>query len=613
MLISDITVQEGVTLRVESGVEILVGGPNQLEVLGSLLLQGTTIAPVVFKSNGRAPLAGDWKGIWLKGGPGSLVEVTNAQISHADIGLAFTDFLGTASVESSSLEDNLLAGLYVRDSKRVTMRDTRMKSNTIGLALDNAISEVHIQANEISGSVIGLSLNRHAAPLEDGGVCLQTCFPWQPLVPSPVGGTLSNIIITENRLFFNHIGTELNAICIRCQNEFLSNLFVSDNSVFQNTERGIFLGFAGPLLSQFNQIDPIQLDENTISSNGTGLALSFLSDGTPIQVTDNSVAYNRTGIEFSGVQDIDLVVAFNDIYQNSEWGAVVSRDPIHRPTQVKMENNYWGHLSGPRHDFLNPQALGDAVNSRADELDFIPSLFEAVGPINQRPEAVLEVGQSIGATGETVLFDGSSSTDDELVERYLFDFGDGVATNWDTTAVAEHIYLFPGTYDVRLWVMDALGVISSDPAEATVTMVGEGPSLVSEPAASTDASLDLVPMIPDSSGLGFAIIDLDDPYQPLEASGVVPQGSRLVRLSVRVKNLRDAPGPDSWGAVFLRDQNQRVYSPELAISIPIPSDRPLGPGEELVGSYNFILPVGQQVFEVVWTPGTSSREVVIEL
>ncbi len=79
------------------------------------------------------------------------------------------------------------------------------------------------------------------------------------------------------------------------------------------------------------------------------------------------------------------------------------------------------------------------------------------------PTAAMSVSKTDPAMGETVLFDASGSTDNNALASYKWDFGDGA---FYEGAVCEHAYGSPGTYTVKLTVVDMHG--NEHSAEETI-------------------------------------------------------------------------------------------------------------------------------------------------
>jgi hypothetical protein len=84
------------------------------------------------------------------------------------------------------------------------------------------------------------------------------------------------------------------------------------------------------------------------------------------------------------------------------------------------------------------------------------------------PVAVLELSSTALLAGETLSLDGSGSTDQNGIEAYSIDFGDG-ARRTGPEKSWEHVYESPGVFTVVFKVQDKSGAWS-DPVEANVTV-----------------------------------------------------------------------------------------------------------------------------------------------
>lgn len=87
----------------------------------------------------------------------------------------------------------------------------------------------------------------------------------------------------------------------------------------------------------------------------------------------------------------------------------------------------------------------------------------ATGDGNPAPVPVI----SYEAAGLTVAFDGSGSTDDGEIVRYLWNFGDGTTSE---DPVVTHTYATTGTFQVRLTVEDELGAFRTVEESVEVTI-----------------------------------------------------------------------------------------------------------------------------------------------
>ena len=93
------------------------------------------------------------------------------------------------------------------------------------------------------------------------------------------------------------------------------------------------------------------------------------------------------------------------------------------------------------------------------------------GRENTPPEASFSFSPLNPQEGKLVTFDGTSSTDDEKIALYFWDFGDNTSS---TGSTAQHAYGKEGTYTVTLTVMDNYG--STDTATKSITIKGAGGS-----------------------------------------------------------------------------------------------------------------------------------------
>ncbi len=121
------------------------------------------------------------------------------------------------------------------------------------------------------------------------------------------------------------------------------------------------------------------------------------------------------------------------------------------------------------------------------------------GLVNQPPQAVIDASPAQGVAPLTVHFNGAYSHDDHAISQYHWDFGDPRDTAPLSAVDASHTYLVPGTYVVKLTVVDEGGEMSSDkiavvvenpPPVAAFTMDNELPALGVPVAFDASASYD---------------------------------------------------------------------------------------------------------------------------
>jgi hypothetical protein len=85
----------------------------------------------------------------------------------------------------------------------------------------------------------------------------------------------------------------------------------------------------------------------------------------------------------------------------------------------------------------------------------------------------LEVYPANPDVGEMVTFDGRDSTDpddEDTVEEYFFEYGDGSSSGWVTTGTVTHSYSSASTYQSRLRVRDNHGLESDGWVTVSVTV-----------------------------------------------------------------------------------------------------------------------------------------------
>jgi len=91
---------------------------------------------------------------------------------------------------------------------------------------------------------------------------------------------------------------------------------------------------------------------------------------------------------------------------------------------------------------------------------------------NAAPTASISLAAASAATGETIAFDASASSDvDGSVVSYAWDFGDGATATGKT---ASHAFTVAGKFAVTLSVVDDLGATGSTYAIVTVTGTASG-------------------------------------------------------------------------------------------------------------------------------------------
>jgi len=124
------------------------------------------------------------------------------------------------------------------------------------------------------------------------------------------------------------------------------------------------------------------------------------------------------------------------------------------------------------------------------------------------PEAVLKAPRTQVQLGEMVNFDGSDSFGDAAIESYLFDTDDGTQSGWLSDPYYSYEYQEEGTYKASLTVKDIYGQLSSNDAELTIVVLGEGERPNEEPTA------DITLISPNPAQLGEEVYFSGDGQDP---------------------------------------------------------------------------------------------------
>ncbi len=89
--------------------------------------------------------------------------------------------------------------------------------------------------------------------------------------------------------------------------------------------------------------------------------------------------------------------------------------------------------------------------------------------VNEAPRAVIDAAPREGTAPLTVRFDGCYSHDDGTIVEYRWDFGDPTDMGTHVADACDHTFTQPGTYLVKLTVIDDEGSIDSQQLAVVVT------------------------------------------------------------------------------------------------------------------------------------------------
>ena len=411
VLSNNVTVNPGVTLTIEPGVEVRFGGDFSLIVNGAIVANGTEERNIHFTTNDPSNTI-LWQTIEISATQSSLF--LNCIMEYGTNGITMDN--GVLEVQNSAIRSNSQNGIIVNGGT-LTIRNSEIANNSasaISVAGGNVVS---IENNIIDSNFIN-------------GVLI-------------AGG--DQVDVYNNTLASNGNGILLTG-------QLNGTTDIRQNEISPNNQNGILL--------EADTLGNTVITENNITSNNCGL---FVTANVSTYITGNSISNNTVGIQYDGSANHQIY--FNDIYENGQ-GIELASSYI---GIVNATHNYWGEKTGPKHDSLNPYGKGNTVGGNDTNLLFIPWLTHSFAYNNLPPTAVLWTDKLLVALGQPVTFVGTDSQDDGSVYQYFFDFNDTANSGWTTLSLFNHSYSSTGTYVASLTVEDDFGS-RSVPAFTTVTV-----------------------------------------------------------------------------------------------------------------------------------------------
>ena len=253
----DIMVDEGVTLEIESGVECRFDGFYGIYIEGSLIVNGTSSAVVVFTSNEISPSKKDWSGIYFNdASDDSRCRIEYSQISYGAYGIYCNQ--SSPAITNNTISSGLYYGIYC-------------SSSSFPKIINNTISHIEYEGIYCSvdsmPSIIGNKISRTKY-----GII-----------------SYSNLTITQNTFSNNYFG-------IYC---WESSSTIVNNSFSSNWD-GIFCFYSSPTihsniinLSKGSGINCFfsspTICNNRLDNNTVGLNIPYNSKSTIPKLVENSV------------------------------------------------------------------------------------------------------------------------------------------------------------------------------------------------------------------------------------------------------------------------------------------------------------------------------------
>jgi hypothetical protein len=304
----DVTIEGGVTLEVEPGVEVRFGSDTGLEVYGTILALGTQSQPVVLTAVNSAPDPGDWAGILLEEGS-SDSRLEWCVVEYATSGVHILADEGATvgpTLAHCSVRHHLLYGILV-EAVPVDCTSSLAEPTIIGCTIkDNGRYGVYGygRGNPSSGCV--------------------------PPVAGMVGGLLAENVIQQNA------GT---GIYLRTKSEYNS---LGEGSTAIARNRILGNGGDGVRLSGDDPIHP-RIENNVIQGNaGKGIAWEAVDGGWDLMVVNNTIVANELdGIQIGSPAD-SMQVVNNIVAANSGYGLFCADDV----EPVRWTNDIWDNGAG---------------------------------------------------------------------------------------------------------------------------------------------------------------------------------------------------------------------------------------------------------------------------
>ncbi|MCK4614243.1 MAG: right-handed parallel beta-helix repeat-containing protein, partial [Thermoplasmata archaeon] len=128
-----------------------------------------------------------------------------------------------------------------------------------------------------------------------------------------------------------------------------SDCTITNNICSSNSEYGIMVS-----IILVGSSSDCTITNNTCENNNEGI---YLYGSHNFTITKNTISNNEVGI-YLGWSSQDNIAHYNNIYYNTEYGIDASNNDGY---SIDATNNWWGHDSGPFHEYDNPEGQGDTV------------------------------------------------------------------------------------------------------------------------------------------------------------------------------------------------------------------------------------------------------------
>lgn len=415
-VVGNTTVDPGITLTIEPGVEVLFNKFCGLYIDGRMDAVGNSNNPIIFDFNGTNPAPGDWS--WIRFSPGSNGQIESAEIRHAYWGVSIwssdivlTDLaiqnvssgvhvIGPALnnlIQNSTILNARSSGVYISKGTGTMVANNTMRNATRGVGYDNS-ENGSFENNEISECSQGFDIALGA----------------------------SNFTLFNNTFMANDMGVRIRSS---------SNVTVLNNTIGGSMTDGLTIRMS-------SQVDVI--GNNVSYSGGNGI---YVYDSDNVTAVSNDIVSSASsGLKLAlsddvyifGNRFIDNFIQGEDDSTSRYWNASY-------PTGGNYWSDYNGidRYSGPNQNEPGPDGIGDmAYGIGSGAADIYPLIWSP--NLDAQPPRILNVTlngkQQLDATlGDMVTV--MAMIDDELT-------GNTTLKKANYT-VGEHVW--PGT---SMWPTD---------------------------------------------------------------------------------------------------------------------------------------------------------------
>lgn len=297
-----ITIAQNTTLSIESGVEVLFSSGVYADVLGRLLVHGTSNEPVLLTSSAR------WGGIW------------------------FSNQNATSSLDNAVIQNAYAVSDYY--SKGLSVSNTTIEDGEYGIEVYGG----HLSLNNFSAR----NISEDAIVIGYGSDAI-----------------LKNIVL-ENvdagiELYAESSADISNLFIDRTHDEALalyegSRVYISDSILTNGDGDGVGI-YAGSAVDMRNSV---------ISgfADGAGIVDYEYWPSDPdnsLSLAYNDIYGNGTGISMYS-KNSSYAISNNSIHDNILYGF-----ELYGTGNIDVSNNFWGDPSGPYNDSGNLAGIGDAI------------------------------------------------------------------------------------------------------------------------------------------------------------------------------------------------------------------------------------------------------------